>query len=607
MPTLTPQTNKKVRIGCASAFYGDSQLSARQLVDGGNLDYLVFDYLAEVTMAILARAKAKNENHGYAIDFVTVAMKDVLADCAKQGIKVVANAGGVNVPGCIAALEQLCEEQGLNLKIAGVYGDDLAANASTLKTKHNLSESQTGEPLPENLASMNAYLGGAPVAEALAAGADVVVTGRVVDSAVVIGPLMHEFGWDLTQYHQLAQAALAGHVIECGAQCTGGNFTDWHLVPDFANMSYPIAEVSEDGSFVVEIPSPSLVKSGGMVSIGTVAEQIVYEIGDPANYLLPDVACDFSQVKLEQIGENQVRVSNARGRAPGNQYKVCATYVDGYKLMGQFFMGGQRAALKARTSLEAWVKRTQTVFAQKGLPNYRDVSLEIIGSEDTYGPHGRGQDTREVMGKFGLHHNSKEALVFASMEMAYLATSATPGMSGFAAGRVRPQPLMRVHSTLIDKDAVAVTIQLGSKVIVNRVFESKASTKTPKCTFGPQVSKAQIDTKQAMVEVPLEQLAYARSGDKGNNANVGVIARKPEYLPVLYQQLTAAAVAEFFDHVVEGEVTRFAVPGFDAFNFFMTEALGGGGTASLRVDSQGKAFGQMLLSKMVWVPEGLLD
>ena len=598
-----PSKNKKVRIGCASAFYGDSQLSARQLVDGGNLDYLVFDYLAEVTMAILARAKAKNENLGYAVDFVTVAMKDVLADCAKKGIKVVANAGGVNVPGCIAALEKLCEEQGLNLKIAGVYGDDLVANASTLKNKFNLNETQTGEPLPENLASMNAYLGGAPVAEALAAGADVVVTGRVVDSAVVIGPLMHEFGWDLTQYNQIAQAALAGHVIECGAQCTGGNFTDWHLVPDFSDMSYPIAEVSEDGSFVVEIPP----NTGGLVSIGSIAEQIVYEIGDPANYLLPDVACDFSHVKLEQIGTNQVQVSNAKGRAPGNQYKVCATYVDGYKLMGQFFMGGQRSALKARTSLEAWVKRTQKVFAQKGIADYRQVCIEIIGAEDTYGPHATAQNTREVMGKFGLHHNSKEALIFASMEMAYLATSATPGMSGFAAGRVRPQPLMRVHSTLIDKTAVAVTIQLGSKVIVNRVFESAASTKTPKCTFGPQVSKAQIDDNQPMVEVPLEQLAYARSGDKGNNANVGIIARKPEYLPALYQQLTAEAVAEFFAHLVDGEVERFEVPGFDAFNFFMTEALGGGGTASLRVDSQGKAFAQMLLSKMIWVPKALLD
>jgi len=599
--------NKKVRIGCASAFYGDSQLSARQLVDGGNLDYLVFDYLAEVTMAILARAKAKDANLGYAVDFVTVAMKDVLADCAKQGIKVVANAGGVNVPGCISALQTLCDQQGLNLKIAGVYGDDLAGQAGTLKNQFDLTETQTGEPLPEKLASMNAYLGGAPVAQALAAGADIVVTGRVVDSAVVIGPLLHEFGWQLTQYNQIAQAALAGHVIECGAQCTGGNFTDWHLVPDFADMSYPIAEVSGDGSFVVEIPSPSLVKSGGMVSVATVAEQIVYEIGDPANYLLPDVACDFSHVKLEQVDTNRVRVSNAQGRAPGSQYKVCATYVDGYKLMGQFFMGGQRCAQKARTSLNAWVTRTQKVFAQKGMSDYREVNIEIIGAEDTYGPHATAQNTREVMGKFGLHHNNKEALIFASMEMAYLATSATPGMSGFAAGRVRPQPLMRIHSTLINKDAVAVIIQLGSEIIVEKVFESAGSVATPKCRFDSDVVNSAQANSQDLVSVPLEQLAYARSGDKGNNANIGVIARKPEYLPVLYHQLTAVAVAEFFAHVVEGEVERFELPGFDAFNFFMTQALGGGGTASLRVDSQGKAFAQMLLSKMVWVPEGLLD
>ena len=595
--------NKTVRIGCASAFYGDSQLSARQLVDGGNLDYLVFDYLAEITMAILARSKAKHDHLGYALDFVDVAMKDVLADCAKQGIKVVANAGGMNVPGCIAALEALCEEQGLNLKIAGVYGDDLTANAPVLKNEFDLSENQTAAPLPENLSSMNAYLGGAPVAAALAAGADVVITGRVVDCAVVIGPLLHEFGWELEQYNEIAQGALAGHVIECGAQCTGGNFTDWHLVPDFSDMSYPIAAVSYDGSFVVEIPA----NTGGMVSVGTVAEQIVYEIGDPANYLLPDVSCDFSNVVLEQVAENKVRVSNARGRAPGNQYKVCATYVDGYKLMGQFFMGGQRSALKARTSLEAWVQRTSKAFAQRELGDYRDVSLEIIGNEDTYGPHATVQDTREVMAKFGLHHDSKEALVFASREMAFLAAAAAPGMSGFAAGRPRPQPLMRIHSTLIDKNAVPVKIQLGKDVLEQRVFTAASSEKTAKCQFGPEVSAAQPSDQQAMVEVPLEQLAYGRSGDKGNNANVGIIARKAEYLPFLYQQLTATAVAEFFAHLVEGDVERFEVPGFHAFNFFMTEALGGGGTASLRLDSQGKAFAQMLLSKMIKVPKGLLD
>ena len=595
-------SDKKVRIGCASAFYGDSQLASRQLVDKGEIDYLVFDYLAEVTMAILSRAKAKNENLGYAIDFVTVAMKDVLADCAAKGIKVIANAGGVNVPGCVAALETLCDQLGIKLKIAGVYGDDLSTRASELSAA-GLPELQTGAPLPDKLASMNAYLGGRPIADALAAGADVVVTGRVVDSAVVIGALMHEFQWPENAYDQLAQGALAGHVIECGAQCTGGNFTDWHLVPDFSNMSYPIAEVGADGSFVIDIAPDT----GGIVTPACVGEQILYEIGDPANYLLPDVACNFSNIKLEQIAENRLLVSGAKGRAPGNKYKVCATYVDGYKLMGSFFMGGPRCDQKARTSLDAWVKRTRTAFTDKGWADYRGVCMEIVGAEDSYGPHSRARDTREVMAKYGLHHDSREALTFAAMEMAYLATSATPGLSGFGAGRARPQPLMRVHSTLIDKAQVPVKVAMNGELLIETCYETREeSALTPKCHYSADVADAPFDSDLELIEVTLEALAYGRSGDKGNNANIGIMARKPEYLPAIYQQVTAQAVSDYFNHLVEGEVERFDVPGFNAFNFFMTEALGGGGTASLRADSQGKAYAQMLLSMKIMVPANLL-
>lgn len=595
--------NKTIRVGCASAFYGDSQLSARQLVDKGNIDYLVFDYLAEVTMAILARAKSKNENLGYAVDFVSVAMKDVLADCAKKGIRVVANAGGVNVPGCILALEKLCKEQGLNLKIAGVYGDDISLQREQLSAEYDLRETQTGEVLPSKLASMNCYLGGKPVAEALAAGADVVVTGRVVDSAVVIGPLLYEFGWADSDYDKLSQAALAGHVIECGAQCTGGNFTDWHLVPNFADMSYPIAEVSADGSFVVSIPE----NTGGLVNVGSVSEQIVYEIADPANYLLPDVICDFSHVSVKQIGTNNVKVSGAKGRAPGNNYKVCATYVDGYKLMNTFSMGGPHSADKVRTSLNALIKRSSKVFDDRGWGAYRDVSIETIGAEDTYGAHTNTQDTREVMGKLGLHHDNRDALQFVSMELASLATSGPPGMSGFGAGRARPQPLMKIHSTLLDKSLVAVKVQLGQEIIIDRPFETRTvSVITAKCRYPNDVSGAQFDEKATFTEVPLEKLVYARSGDKGNNANIGIVARKPEYLPILYSQLTSEVVSNYFSHLVDGDVERFDLPGFNAFNFFMTEALGGGGTASLRLDAQGKAYGQMLLSKLIKVPAELI-
>ncbi|QIB66888.1 acyclic terpene utilization AtuA family protein [Kineobactrum salinum] len=591
--------HQTVRIGCASAFYGDSQLAARQLVDRGDIDYLVFDYLAEVTMAILAKAQAKDHRLGFAMDFVTVAMKDVIADCARKGIKVIANAGGVNVPGCIAALEELCSSLSLDLRIAGIYGDDLAGREEELATL-GLPELQSGAPLPRKLASINAYLGARPIVRALEADAQIIVTGRVVDSAVVIAPLMHEFGWAREDYDQLAQAALAGHVIECGAQCTGGNFTDWHQVPDFSNMSYPIVEVSEDASFIVQIPP----KTGGMVTPGTVGEQLLYEIGDPANYLLPDVACDWTGVKFETVGKDQLRVSGARGRAPGPQYKVCAIHADGFKLSGNFFMAGPRCAEKARASLEAWVKRTRRYFAEQGWPDYRGVSLEIIGAEDTYGPHSRARETREVMGKFGLHHDNPAALTFASHERAYLATSGPPGMSGFALERVRPTPLMRVHSSLIDKSAVPVTIQLGSEIIEQRCFDGDESSAP---ATGTRYPGSPVPVTKDAIHVPLEALAWARSGDKGDNANIGVMSRKPEFVPYLREQLTAESVRNYFAHTVRGEVTRFELPGILAFNFFITEALGGGGTASLLVDPQGKALAQMLLSKTITVPAKLLE
>lgn len=593
-------TNKQVRIGCASAFYGDSQLSARQLVDLGDIQYLVFDYLAEVTMAILSQAKAKNEDYGYAVDFVTVAMKDVLADCAKKGIKVIANAGGVNVPSCISALQSLCKELDISLNIAGVYGDDLSNQATELPL-NELIENQSGEPLPKKLASINAYLGAQPIADALAAGADVIVTGRVVDSAVMLAPLIHEFGWKTTDYDKLSQGALVGHVLECGAQCTGGNFTDWHLVPDFSNMSYPIAEVSSNGDFIVTIPPTT----GGMVTVATVAEQIVYEIGDPANYLLPDVACDWSHVQLEQVGENQVKVQGAKGRSPGGKYKVCATYIDGYRLMGTFYIAGLRAADKARANLNAWVKRTENYFIVNDLGKYEQVSIEIVGAEDTYGPHKQDISPREVMAKYGLHHQNRKALTFASAELAYLATSASPGMTAFGISRTKPLPLMRVHSTLIDKSQLPVTVQLNENVIINKTYLSEADSASEKAaTFEFSTEELKRSTPQDdWQEVILEKLAYARSGDKGDNANIGIIARKPEYLAILAQQLTAKVIANYFAHTIKGEVTRYEVPGFNALNFFITEALGGGGTASVRLDSQAKTFAQMLLSMKIKIPK----
>ena len=279
------QRRTTVRIGGASGFWGDTALAVPQLLAGGEVDYLVFDYLAEVTMSILAAQRAKDASTGYAIDFVQIMMREALPQLQAQRVRVVANAGGVNPRACRDALLALAAHLGITLKVGVVLGDDLLARAAEFRAA-GVSEMFSGAAFPQRVASINAYLGALPIVRALDAGCDVVITGRCVDSAVTLGVLMHEFGWSANEYDKLAQGTLAGHLIECGAQCTGGLFTDWERVPDWENIGFPIVEAHADGSFVITKPPGT----GGLVTPASVAEQLLYEIGDPRAYLVPDVS-----------------------------------------------------------------------------------------------------------------------------------------------------------------------------------------------------------------------------------------------------------------------------------------------------------------------------
>ncbi|MDB5987096.1 MAG: hypothetical protein JWR16_2149 [Nevskia sp.] len=582
-----------VRIGCGAGFWGDSAEGPKQLVESGEIDYLILDYLAEITMSLLAKARGKDANAGYATDFPDVIAR--LAPAIKRNrVRVVSNAGGVNPEACKAAIESKLKATGVELSIAIVTGDDLLARAAELQ---DLREMFSGAAFPAQPWSVNAYLGAFPIAAALDGGADIVITGRCVDSALALGPLIHEFQWPADDFDRLAAGSLAGHVIECGTQATGGIVTDWReTVDDWDRMGFPIAECAGDGSFVVTKPQGS----GGRVTPQSVGEQIVYEIGDPATYILPDVVCDFRQVQLRQLTPDRVEVRGAAGRAPTDQYKVSATFQDGFRASGTMMIGGVDAVEKAERVGAAILKRTRRLFAERGLADYLRTDVEVLGAEANWGANARARGTREVILKVSVHHADRHALELFSREFIPPATSMAQGITGFAGGRPNVTPLVRLFSCLVPKTSVQIAI------------DGKAYT-PPAVAYGSANVQITIEAESygngtlpraaAKRTVPLIALAHGRSGDKGDSANIGVLARKPEFVPLLRAQLTAAAVREYLAHFVRGKVERFEIPGLHGFNFLLQESLGGGGMASLRYDPQGKMLAQILMDFPLEVPE----
>jgi hypothetical protein len=583
-----------VKIGCWAAFWGDTDQAVAQLLTVPDLDYLVSDYLSEITMALLARAHAKDPSAGYIADAVG-ALAPILSDIAQRKIKVVTNAGALNPAACAQALRVLINEAGLDLKVVAISGDNLLSRAGEIVSSSS-KDMFTDETIPPALGSLNAYIGAFPIAQALAGGADIVVAGRCVDAAVVLGPLIHEFGWHAEDYDLLSAGALAGHIIECGPQCTGGNHTDWQRVPGWDDMGYPIAQVTPNGD--IEISKPA--GTGGLISPASVGEQTLYEIGDPGAYLLPDVTCDWRHIKLEQTGTNLVRVTNAKGSVPTTTYKATCTVTDGYRVMTTAMFSGMEAAGRARRAAHAGVSRATRLMRQAGFQEPSEVSIELIGAGATSADSAlRLAD--EVIVKVGLRHPEKGALTIFAKEFVTLALVAQ-GMTGMFSGRPSVSPVFKVLHLLVPKSAVPLTLEWGDRSEPAEVAlgSTKAVTETPLMSEGAESRQPSVTE----ITVPLRVLAWARSGDKGNKANIGVIARRPEFMVILREQVTAARVADLFRHYLEGPVQRWELPGQHAINLMLDAVLGGtGGTSTLRYDPQGKSYAAMLLAMPVSVPE----
>ncbi|MBU2515856.1 DUF1446 domain-containing protein [bacterium] len=584
----------KIVIANASGFWGDEADAVRRQVMGGHIDYLTMDYLAEITMIILGRQMAKNPEYGYARDFVA-SLESVIREIADKNITVITNAGGINAQACANAIEQITREQGLDLPVAAVYGDNLIPDLQRLRSEGcDLPHLETGQPMDElfeKIESANAYLGAKPIVEALKKGAKIIVTGRTYDAASVVAPFVYEFGWDWEDYDKLASALLAGHLIECGTQSTGGNYSRWQEIGSYLNIGYPLVEASADGSFVLM----KHAGTGGKISARTAKEQIVYEISDPRVYMSPDVIADFTSFSLEEDGADRVRFWGAKGQKPTDKLKVSTNYAAGFKTTGMLVVSGPDAVAKGKIFAEIFWDRV-------GAEGFIDRRTDFVGASACWGESAApGIEPAEILLRFAARAEDKEPLKRMSKELAGLILAGPPGVTVFG-GRPALAPAYGFWPALIPRNMVKAHLLFNGE---ESVFDCEnGPSGYPEIKDFPELSTT--NTSSERIKVPLGRIAHARSGDKGDLANIGVIALKPELYPEILREVTVEKIGRFFNTNVKGPIKHYRLDNIFAVNFVLHGALNGGGTVSLLLDNQGKTLSQALLTMEIEVDPTLL-
>ena len=582
-----------IRIANCSGFYGDKLDAAKQMVEGGPIDVLTGDYLAELTMSILYNQKqSRGENMGYVGTFLKQ-VKEVAATCIAKNIKIVSNAGGLNPKSMAEEVEKILAEQGLTANVAYIDGDNLLEDLDTLQTEGeaftNLDTQQNLSDSDQKALTANVYFGGWAIKEALDRGADIVICPRVTDAAVVIGPAAWKFNWQRNDYDALAGALAAGHIIECGAQCCGGNYAFFEEVPSFRDVGYPIAEIEANGNFTIT-KHPG---TGGLVSVGTVKAQLLYEISTPA-YMNPDVISHFDTMKIEQVGEDRVYVSGCRGSSPPSTHKVCFNTLGPFKQSMEVLLTGLDIELKAERYLDA-------VFHNLGgREQFDDIDVHLIRSD-----HDDPDNNEVAHAALSITVTSSDPSKFGrifSAKVTELGLAGIPGNTGRGAAGFNGAPTIIHWPALIDSKKVTENLHIGGERIevlptqrldLEEIFYQQVPVTLPPAPAGP------------LVKVPFGRLFGTRSGDKGGNANVGVWATNDEAFSFLSEYLTVAEFKRLLPDFGVYEVERFDMPNLLAMNFYIKGVLGTGAASNHRIDKQAKSLGEYLRAKHIEVPESL--
>ena len=584
-----------IRIGNCSGYYGDRLAAAREMVEGGPIDVLTGDYLAELTMSILYnQVQTRGAHLGYVGTFLKQ-VRDVAETCFERGIKIVSNAGGLNPKGMAAEVEKILAELGVPAKVAYIDGDDLLDDLDEFQSRGEaFTNLDTGTALKDSqqkVLTANAYFGGWGIKEALDRGADIVICPRVTDAAVVIGPAAWKFNWRRNDYDALAGALAAGHIIECGAQCCGGNYSFFEEVPSFRGVGYPIAEVEADGSFTIT-KQPG---TGGLVSVGTVTAQLLYEISTPA-YYNPDVIAHFDTMSIEQAGEDRVRVTGCRGSSPPPTHKVCFNTLGPCKQSFEVLLTGLDIERKAEIHID------QMFHNIGGREQFDDVDIQLVRTDKEDPSH--NEEAHAILRVIVTTDDPGKLGRLLSAKVIELGLAAVPGNAGLGRTGFNGSPAIIHWPALIDSgkltervhiDGDAADVLPTQRLDLEEIYYQQTPVNIPPRPAG------------ATARIPFGRLFGTRSGDKGGNANCGVWARSDDAYGFLYDYLTVEEFKRLLPDMAPYEVERYDMPNLKAMNFYIKGVLGTGAVSNNRLDKQAKSLGEYLRAKHIEAPAQLVD